>query len=340
MNKDIEISAGILSGGRSTRMGKNKALIRINNERMIDTLYREFSSFARVIISSNEKGIYEDIGPDIVYDENRDIGPIEGIRRILCESETEFVFICAADMPFVTADMARYLAGYISSDHDCYVFYGEDHIEPLCAIYSKAVLPVIEELIASGRYRLKDILDRVRTKYVSLEYTCFDKRAVKNINTREELINICKPFVFCVSGYSDSGKTGLIVKLINEFIDNGYKVSVLKHDGCDKFRDEPGSDTDMYTKAGALCSAIYSDSGYMMHVRGRRESDELLSITGRIDPSPDYVIIEGLKDSSYPKIEIPDKDHPPGFIKNRETVICTVTDTDPRNADKPLFKRN
>nr|MCR5108289.1 hypothetical protein [Lachnospiraceae bacterium] len=47
-----------------------------------------------------------------------------------------------------------------------------------------------------------------------------------------------------------------------------------------------------------------------------------------------------LKDSSYPKIEIPDKDHPPGFIKNRETVICTVTDTDPRNADKPLFKRN
>nr|MCR5108400.1 molybdopterin-guanine dinucleotide biosynthesis protein B [Lachnospiraceae bacterium] len=340
MNNDIEISAGILSGGRSTRMGKNKALISINNERIIDTLYREFSSFSEVIISANERGIYEEIGPRVVYDENRDIGPMEGIRRILCESQNEYVFICAADMPFVTADMVRYLAGYISSDHDCYVFYGKDHIEPLCAIYSKAVLPVIEELIVSGKYRLRDILDRVRTKYISLEYTCFDKRAVKNINTKEELIEICKPFVFCVSGYSDSGKTGLIVRLINEFINNGYKVSVLKHDGCDVFSDVSGSDTDMFAKAGALCSAIYSGSGYMMHVRKKNDSDEMLSLIRSIEPVPDYVIIEGLKDSSYPKIEIPDKDHPPGFIKNRETVICTVTDTDPRNADKPLFKRN
>ncbi len=341
-----KLSAGILAGGKSSRMGRNKALIELNNERIIDTLSKEFSSLDKVIISSAEKGIYEDTGLFVVYDQNRDIGPIEGIRQILKASDSEFVFICAADMPFMKKEIAEYLAGYISSDNDCYVITSGDRIEPLCAIYSKAMLPVIEELISEGRYRLREILNRVRTKYIALENTCFDKKCVRNINTKEDLRDLFKPFVFCVSGYSNSGKTGLIVKLINEFISDGYSVSVLKHDGCDRYTDVSGSDTFLYSQTGAKCSAIFSDSRFSIHMKDKTDAEEMIVRIKGQEPPPDFIIIEGMKDSDYPRIVVQRKESDTRNMQGEnksikdhgDKIICTVTDSiSPKTDECPVF---
>lgn len=119
------------------------------------------------------------------------------------------------------------------------------------------MLPVIKELIDKGQYRLMNILHAGRTKYIRLETSCFDKRVVKNINTKEEYVRLVLPVVFCVSGVKDSGKTGLIVKLINEFITQDYTVAVIKHDGHEYEMDHEGTDTWCFTRAGAKCSAIF-----------------------------------------------------------------------------------
>ncbi|MBO6015511.1 MAG: molybdopterin-guanine dinucleotide biosynthesis protein MobB, partial [Lachnospiraceae bacterium] len=245
-------------------MGKNKALLKIENESILQRTTRELGGFSEILISAAKRGEYEALGFPVVYDEHPDVGPMEGIRMLVGEAAEEYVFVCACDMPFLKKELVEYLAEFISSDYDCYVIVDEQHIQPLCAIYSKAVLPVIEQLIAEGRYRLREIFDRVRTKYVSLALSCFDSKVVKNINTREEYRALSGPVVFCVSGYSDSGKTGLITKLINEFIREGYSVAVLKHDGHDTFSDLPGSDTDLFSKAGAVCSAIFTDTRHML----------------------------------------------------------------------------
>ena len=94
----------------------------------------------------------------------------------------------------------------------------------------------------------------------NVETSCFDKRVVKNINTKEEYVRLVLPVVFCVSGVKDSGKTGLIVKLINEFITQDYTVAVIKHDGHEYEMDHEGTDTWCFTRAGAKCSAIFSDT--------------------------------------------------------------------------------
>ncbi len=335
---EIKISAGILAGGESLRMGQNKALIRIGNERIIDRLTAEFSSFSEVIISAAEQGIYEDTGLKTVYDENKKIGPMEGIRQVLLAASEEYVFICAADMPFLRKELVSYLAGYISSDYDCYVMADEDHIQPLCAIYSKRVLPVVEELIKEGRYRLREIFKRVSTKYITLEYTCFDRKTVRNINTRQELREITKPFVFCVSGYSDSGKTGLIVKLINEFIGNNMSVGVIKHDGHDAHTDLPGSDTDRFRKAGALCTGVYSKSGHSEYVRESVSAEELVRKMSRIKAPPDAIIIEGLKDSHYPKIEVVRKAVYDKSVCDKASLICIVSDCiSPEDHECPVY---
>ncbi len=334
-----EISAGILAGGRSSRMGTNKAFIRINNESIISRLIRELSCLDEIIISAAERGIYEDTGLKVVYDDNKNIGPIEGIRQLLKAASSEYVFICAADMPFISSELAKYLAGYISSDHDCYVIKGREHIEPLCAIYKRSILPDIEELISQGRYRLRDILDRVRTGYISLEHTVFDEGYLKNINTRQELLEIKKPFVFCVSGYSDSGKTTLITRLVTEFKDCGLKIAVLKHDGCDSYEDLPGSDTALYREAGADISAIFTDSRFSLHCRGAKTCEEMTELIKSLYPSPDYIIIEGMKDSSYPMIALSGGDNK--SLPEKDNIICKVSnDRSPEKTGRPVFNRD
>ncbi|MCR5775632.1 MAG: molybdopterin-guanine dinucleotide biosynthesis protein B [Lachnospiraceae bacterium] len=334
----IPVSVGILAGGESSRMGQDKALLRIGSERIIEKISKELSGFSEIMISACQKGAYEGLGYPVVYDDHRRIGPMEGIRQVLTAAREEYAFICAADMPFIKKELVEYISGYISSDYDCYVIADEDHIQPLCAVYSKNVLPVIEELISEGRYRLREIFARVRTKYISLEYTRFEKKTVRNINTREDYNEIRKPQVFCVSGYSNSGKTGLIVRLINEFIKDGQSVGVIKHDGHDVYADAPGSDTFRYSEGGAVCTAVYSDSRHTEYFSERICPEELVDRMGKMNDPPDVLIIEGLKRSAYPKIEVVRKAIRDKSECDAETLICIATDCiSPRDVMCPVY---
>lgn len=331
---NMKLSTGILAGGKSTRMGQNKALLEFNNRRFIDLISHELSSFSEVLISAAGEGIYEDTGLKVVYDEHVDIGPMEGIYRILKEAEEEYVFICAADMPFLKKELVAYMAEFISSDYDCFCLMDEEHIHPLCAIYSKRMLGVIEELIAKGKYRLMDILNGVRTKYIRLEMTCFDKKIVKNINTKDEYRRLVLPIVFCVSAVKDSGKTGLIIKLINEFIKEGYSVGVIKHDGHDYVMDHEGTDTYRFYESGAVCSAIFSGTQFSVNERRRVTLEEMIEKCKGVD----VIIVEGMKDSSYPKIEVIRREISEQSVCNPDSLICIATDVTSLNEVKcPIF---
>lgn len=334
MKPEMKISTGILAGGKSSRMGTNKALLQFNNRRFIDRIADEMGGFSETLISVAQKGEYEDMGLPIVYDEHKDIGPIEGIYQIVKHASEDYVFICAADMPFMKRELIEYMAEFISSDYDCFVLMDEEHVHPLCAIYSKAVLPVIEELIGRGKYRLVNILNKVRTKYIRLEYTSFDKKLVRNINTRDEYRKIALPAVFCVSGVKDSGKTGLIIKLINEFIGEGYTVGVIKHDGHDYIMDHEGTDTERFAKAGAQVSAIFSDTQYSVNVKRGADAERMI---GEAEGT-DIIILEGLKNSAFPKIEVVRREISARSICDPNTLICIATDVvSPESVKCPVY---
>lgn len=333
----MNISTGILAGGKSTRMGKNKALLAMNEKRFIDKIADELSSFSEVLISAAEKGTYEDMGLCVVYDEHKDIGPLEGIYQILKAASEEYVFICAADMPFITKELVSYMTEFVCSDYDCYVLMDEEHIHPLCGIYSKKMLAQVRTCIESGNFRLMKLLNGVRTKYIKLEYTSFDKKVVKNINTRAEYQELVLPVVFCVSGIKDSGKTGLIIKLINEFIKEGYAVSVIKHDGHDYVMDHEGTDTFRFRSAGAGLSAIFSPTQFSMNCQREIAVEELLTLVKKTQKS-DIIIIEGLKQAPYPKVEVVRKAVSDTSVCSPENLICIATDCLSQNAVKcPVY---
>ena len=359
-------SVGILAGGKSTRMGQNKALMEFQNETMIARISRQLrdSGHPEVLVSASQRGLYETDGVRVVYDEADSIGPIEGIRQLISHAGEEYIFICAADMPFVNREIAEYLAEFISSDYDCYVVTDEERVHPLCAIYSKRVLPVIEELIREKKYRLVEILNRVRTKYVSLKHTNFDSRIVRNVNTRDEFLRLQLPRIFAVSGFHNSGKTGLIEKLINEFIRDGYTVGVLKHDGQDHIDEAENTDTARARRAGAVCTAVISDSRCVFDLRlaktgmqmkatdaqnpdtdavrpeavDARHQEALIAQMKELPEPPDIIILEGFKNSDFPKIEVVRREVCPRSVAKPDTLICIVTDCiSPEEVSCPVF---
>ncbi len=336
--RKFTLGTAVLAGGKSSRMGQNKVLMEYQNRRFLDRICEELQGFdEKPCISAAMPGEYEDLGLPVVCDENREIGPVEGIRQVLIHTSCDYVFVCAGDMPFITGDLVRYMAEFISSDYDCYCMVDEEHIHPLCAVYSKKVLPVIEELIGQGLYRLMQILRRVRTKYIRLENSCFDKNTLRNINTREEYESLRLPLVFCVSGIKDSGKTGLIIKLINEFIQDGYRVGVIKHDGHEYAMDLEGTDTYRFAEAGAKISAIYSGTQSSVNRKGKVTAEDMISACRDVD----ILILEGLKDSAYPKIEVVRRAISDQPVCAAEHLIAVATDVVTQDSVKcPVYDIN
>lgn len=352
----MKLGVSILAGGKSSRMGSNKALLKLNNETFLKRLLKEFSDFEHITVSRAAGSDYEDLENKsldskcldsnvleggvldlkskslsskvcLVTDEHKEIGPIEGIYQSIKNTDCDYVFVCAVDMPFVTKELVQYMEEFISSDYDCYCIKDDNRVHPLCAIYSKEILPIVEALIEEGNYKLLELLNRSRTKYISLEFSCFDKRVVKNINTKEEYAKLSTPIVFAVSGTKNSGKTFLIVKLINEFINQGRRVGVIKHDGHDFQMDCVGTDTDRFMRAGSAFTAIYSEHKFSINAKKSTTPDELTHLCRQVDKECEVIILEGQKNSLLPKVWVAREESFEPY-ELPENVLCVVTDSE------------
>ncbi|PWE56625.1 molybdopterin-guanine dinucleotide biosynthesis protein B [Metarhizobium album] len=111
------------------------------------------------------------------------------------------------------------------------------------------------------------------------------------------------PRIFGISGWKNSGKTGLAVRLVSEFTRRGYRISTIKHAHHDFDIDKVGADSFRHREAGAHEVTIVSGTRYaIMHeLRGAPEPN-FEEILARIAPC-DLVLIEGYKREPIPKIE-------------------------------------
>ena len=319
----MNLSAVILAGGRSTRMGQDKALLMLDQQRFIIHLAQELSGFSELMISAAHPDDYSMCGLKVLADEYQGIGPMEGVRQSLLHACEDHVFICAVDMPFVRREMVLYLSEYISSDYDAWIFTQGGRVHPLCGIYSRAVLPAVRDLVAEGSWRMTKLLSRIRTKYIEIDNSCFGRETLRNINTPDEYHAIRRPLVFCVSGVKNSGKTHLVERLVHAFARRKMTVGVIKHDGHSFECDVEGTDSDRFYKAGAAATAVFSDSQSFLRVRREVPAKELIRQMGDVD----VVMIEGMKYSSWPKIEVIRKAVTDRSVCDRQTLLCVAADT-------------
>lgn len=130
------------------------------------------------------------------------------------------------------------------------------------------------------------------------------------------------PAVFAVSGVKNSGKTTLITRLLPFFTVHGWKVATVKHDGHDFEPDVPGTDTYAHRQAGAYGTAIFSDNRFMVVKEMPVTERELFAAF----PEADLILLEGLKNSSYPKLEIVREGNSSQSVCPRNTLVAIATD--------------
>ncbi|GAA0070093.1 molybdenum cofactor guanylyltransferase [Clostridium sardiniense] len=180
----IRKSAVILSGGKNTRMNyKIKAFLEFEGSRFIERALNAISDYEEKIISCNDIEKYREFKDRsiLVLDDFKDIGPIGGIYSSLKKARFSSVLIVAGDMPFLSRDILKCLGKYDFVE-DALIPVVNGRIQPLCGIYKKSILGVIEEMIEKDNYRLKSLLENINTRYIDIN----EEDNFSNINTVEE----------------------------------------------------------------------------------------------------------------------------------------------------------
>lgn len=189
MEKIKDVSGVVLAGGRSTRYGENKALVKLHGipliERVLDVMR---PIFRRVIIITNTPDEYSYLELPMYQDIIKGLGPLGGIitgLRVIPDSG----FFVACDMPFLSQGLIRHIVE-IKADFDVVVPRIFGNMEALHALYGKACQSKIEGLINSKTYQIFRFFNEVSVRYVDEEEVkIFDPglRSFLNINSPEGL---------------------------------------------------------------------------------------------------------------------------------------------------------
>lgn len=185
----------ILSGGKSLRMGENKAFIEIEGVPIIQRIYTLFKElFHEVIIVTNQIELFKKFDSKIYSDLLPDKGALGGLYTGLFFSNFHYSFCVACDMPFLNKSLVQYLIKRIG-DEDVIVPRTKDGLQPLHAIYSKNCLDPIKEIIEQGKFKIIDIYHRVQVNIIEeADFISLDpfRESFINVNTPKELLSILR----------------------------------------------------------------------------------------------------------------------------------------------------
>lgn len=141
-----------------------------------------------------------------------------------------------------------------------------------------------------------------------------------------------KQKVIAVCGVKNSGKTTLLVRLVERLTQLGVKTAVIKHDGHDFACDIPGTDSFQMKEAGAYGTAVFSDNRIFVHKSGTKEREKELI---KLFPEADIIFLEGMKESNYPKIEVIRGAVSEQPVSNPEGRFLIVTDRAAEGFEEP-----
>ena len=186
------VSVFILAGGRSTRMGRDKALLRLGGKTLLEhaiAVARELTEQVK-IVGARER--YVDSGVEVVEDEFQHCGPLAGIHAALGASDTEVNVVVAVDTPMVTAEFLRYLVKRAEAEPDALatVPNADGGVQGTCAVYRRTFRHVAAQQLTQGKYRITESLAMVRVQYVAeseIREAGFDPAKIfANLNTPEQ----------------------------------------------------------------------------------------------------------------------------------------------------------
>lgn len=198
----MEIDAFILIGGRSSRFGENKANFEFDGitlaerslQTVADAIKPASTRFVAGIADQTHQFVRLHSDVSVIFDIYPGCGAAGALHSALSHTRSEWIFVLACDLPFVSVDVIRLLAEQLSAELDAVVpVQADGAVQPLCAFYRvEAFRGLLDELVKSDKKlpSLKEIVQSKRAQLLSFEKISSLSNSVNlflNLNTPEDL---------------------------------------------------------------------------------------------------------------------------------------------------------
>jgi len=169
MKKQADITGVVLVGGKSSRMGENKALMRFGDKTFVErAIHLLQQTFENVIISANESGVYDFVGLPIVGDVYRGCGPLAGLHAAMTSAGKSDIFVMSCDLPFVDESVVRRILDN-SSGAELIVAGDPTGVQPLCGLYRQSSMRIIEGQLRVKEYSVLKLVQHMKGRVILFE---------------------------------------------------------------------------------------------------------------------------------------------------------------------------
>jgi molybdenum cofactor guanylyltransferase len=186
---ECRVTAFVLAGGKSSRMGRDKAFLRWGEETLLAQALKTVSSVGEEVRIVGYASKYAAFG-QIVEDVYRDRGPLGAIHAALSGTTTELNLILAVDLPFVGAKFLEYLLVRAQeSGATVTVPCAGSGLQPLCGVYRREFAEIAEQSLRAGKNRIDLLFAEIATCVIEeneLAQAGFSAGMFRNLNTPEE----------------------------------------------------------------------------------------------------------------------------------------------------------
>lgn len=204
MNKK-SFSGYVLAGGKSSRMGRDKAFLKIGEKTFLENaveILAPVCNQVKIVLSKSQKHFIEKLPENIsyIFDIHENRGAVGGIHAALEDCQTEFAVILAVDLPFVTSKAVEKLCENILREKEFSAIVPrqtDGKLQPLCAVYRvKECLPKAEEILSKTESAsMKDFLETVGTKFTNAKIISGYENLFINVNSPDDLRKLKTKFI-------------------------------------------------------------------------------------------------------------------------------------------------
>lgn len=189
-SRSDEVAGFVLAGGRSSRMGRDKALLEIGGQPLVVLAARCLEPLVASVTIIGPPQVFEPLGFPALADEQAGLGPLGGISAALRHTLSPWNVFLACDMPYIHRDWLAYLIGRaLRSTADVILPESDAGPEPLCSLCNRRGGPAIDAAIARGVRKVTEALCLLAVeKVAAAESKPFDSEGLlfQNLNSIED----------------------------------------------------------------------------------------------------------------------------------------------------------
>jgi len=181
-----KIPAVIFAGGKSSRMGKDKALLPFKTfSTLSEFQYTKLKQFFNTVYLSSKEDKFN-FKCDIVYDIEEVSSPLVALLSIFETLETESIFVLSVDTPLIDNTIFQPLLNMHNTTVDATIAKSPHGLEPLCGIYNRSIIPIIQQALEKDMHKLQNVLSTANIQTVNFQ----ENRPFTNLNYMHEYQNL------------------------------------------------------------------------------------------------------------------------------------------------------